>query len=317
MASLSLHDAHAIAVECFPSGPEQIAEAMQVDVEYCALAGTDGWCMQGKGRTPKIRVNKNASKARQRFTLAHELAHLLLGTDPEIINQTVLPFQSVQKEERAADQLASELLIPLDHLRASVHELPVDAKTIRSLAKRSNVSDMVAAGRIVSEAENLGLINAALAVFHHEEFQWCWSLTLRNIRNAALALFPLAQRAMPAVYRSVANADGDVQTATIVGSPEYPVLLLQLLPTSVATSQTHHEVSRDLGDKLFGDNESFRASFNGCLSHFKSRAQDLTLEEAVRQFSDKYSRWPSDRLKMLLSEDGQAYLRHRLSAWTK
>src|SRR5438067_1395910 len=103
MAYLSLEDAKSLAGDCFPRGPEEIADAMGVAVEYCPLAGTDGWCIQRKGHAPKIRINKNAVKSRQRFTLSHELAHLLLGTDPEIVSQSILPFQSVTKEERAAD----------------------------------------------------------------------------------------------------------------------------------------------------------------------------------------------------------------------
>ncbi len=117
---------------------------MKVVVEHHPLTGTDGWCIQAKGHTPKIQINSNAVKARQRFTLAHELAHLLLGTDPEIVSQTILPFQSVKQEERAADALASELLIPLVHLKSLVSEVPVDAKTIKSLAKKA---DVVAHGR--------------------------------------------------------------------------------------------------------------------------------------------------------------------------
>ncbi len=270
MAYLSLEDARSLAEECFPRGPEEIAGAMGVAVDYCPLAGTDGWCMQRKGHAPKIRINKNAVKARQRFTLAHELSHLLLGTDPEIVSQSILPFQSVKKDERAADKLASELLVPLSHLRRLVHEVPVDAKTIRGVAKKGDVSDMVAAGRIVGEAVTLGLVNAALVVFKDGEVQWCWSSSLTNVEAAARGLFPLAHKALPGVYRSKPNAKGDVQTATVVGSPQYPVLLLQFLPTTVASAQTHHERARELEGLLFGIDHSFRQSFNGCLSSFAS-----------------------------------------------
>ncbi|MFO0830221.1 MAG: ImmA/IrrE family metallo-endopeptidase [Phycisphaerales bacterium] len=317
MAYLTLKDAKSLADECFPRGPEEIAEAMGVAVEYCPMTGTDGWCMQRKGHAPKIRVNATAVKPRQRFTLAHELAHLLLGTDPEIVSQSILPFQSVKKEERAADKLASELLVPLVHLKQIVKELPVDAKTIKSLANKGSVSDMVAAGRIVSEAAAIGLVNAGMAVFKDGVVQWCWSPSLTNLEPAARQLFAPAQKALPAVFRSAPNANGDVQTATVVGSPEYPVLLVQLLPVSVASTQTHHEKSRELDKELFDQDHSFRQSFNGCLSSFKSKAEQLELDDAVDQFNKRYHDWPRDRLRKLRSQAGQAYLRHRLSAWVK
>lgn len=318
MTHLSLKDAKRLAEECFPRGPEEAAEAMGVSVEYCDLAGTDGWCVQSKGHAPKIRINSKAAKFRQRFTLAHELAHLLLGTDPEIVSQSILPFQSVKKEERAADKLASELLIPFVHLQQLVRELPVDAKTIKNLSNKSGVSDMVAAGRVVAEAATLGLVNAGLAVFKDELFQWCWSPTLSNLEAAVGDLFPLAQRSLPHVYRSVPNEKGDVQTATVVGSPEYPVLLVQLLPAKVASPKTHHERARDLDAALFGDDHSFRQAFNGCLSSFKGKAETLTLDDAVDQFNKRYEKkWPEERLERLRSTEGQSYLRHRLSVWTQ
>jgi len=289
---------------------------MGVTVEHHKLTGTDGWCIQAKGHTPKIQINSNAAKARQRFTLAHELSHLLLGTDPEIISQSILPFQSVKKEERAADALASELLIPHVHLKSLVDEVPVDAKTVKDLSKRANVSHMVAAGRIVTEAVALGLVNAAMAVFKNDKFQWHWSTTLTNVKFAAIEMLEPARNALPAVYRSKADGKGQVQTATLVGSPEYPVLLMQLLPSQKASSATHHEKTRDLEEALFGDDLSFRQSFNGCLSSFKRKAEHLDLDEAVDAFNDHYNGWAKERLKRLHSSVGQEYLRHRLSAWT-
>ncbi len=315
MAHLSLASARRLAEEMFPKGPEEVAEAMGVVVEHHRLKGTDGWCIQAKGHTPKIQINSNSAKTRQRFTLAHELSHLLLGTDPEIVSQSILPFQSVKKEERAADALASELLIPLVHLKSLVSEVPVDAKTIKDLAKKADVSHMVAAGRIVTEATTLGLINAAMAVFRNNEFQWHWSTTLTNVKAAAIDLLELAREALPAVYRSKPDSKGQVQTASLVGSPEYPVIVMQLLPSQKAASPTHHEKTRKLDEALFGDDHSFRQSFNGCLSSFKREAEQLELDDAVGAFNDHYDTWEKDRLRRLHSAAGQAYLRHRLSAW--
>ena len=45
---------------------------------YIPLDGVDGECIIIKN-TPYILINKNCSKQRKRFTIAHELGHILLG----------------------------------------------------------------------------------------------------------------------------------------------------------------------------------------------------------------------------------------------
>lgn len=71
------------------------------------LNGVEGWCIRGP--TTIVRLSQNSSEVRRRFTLAHELAHLVLGTDPDIALE---PFRSDRLEEREADRLAAECLIP-------------------------------------------------------------------------------------------------------------------------------------------------------------------------------------------------------------
>ncbi len=89
-----------IASDNFPKGPEALAEHLSVEVRVSPLNGVEGWCIRGP--TTIVRLNQNSSEVRRRFTLAHELAHLVLGTDPDIALE---PFRSDQTEEREADRL--------------------------------------------------------------------------------------------------------------------------------------------------------------------------------------------------------------------
>ena len=82
----------AICAASFPNGPEELASHLKVVVERSALQGVEGWCVSGIKTV--VRINSNSSPARQRFTLAHELAHLILGTQPDIANE---PFRSNSK----------------------------------------------------------------------------------------------------------------------------------------------------------------------------------------------------------------------------
>ena len=67
-------------------GPEKLAERLHVQVRYSAINGCDGWCLFCEGRAI-IRINTRLVKSRQRFTLAHEVGHLLLDI-PSVIGES-------------------------------------------------------------------------------------------------------------------------------------------------------------------------------------------------------------------------------------
>jgi len=64
------------------------------------------------------------AKSRQRFTLVHELGHLLLGV-PSVIGESFADvLRSDDEEERRVNDIAAELLVPRDVVQATVQELP-------------------------------------------------------------------------------------------------------------------------------------------------------------------------------------------------
>ncbi|MBP7612186.1 MAG: ImmA/IrrE family metallo-endopeptidase [Paludibacter sp.] len=66
---------------------------------------------------PVIIVNKNFSNDRKRFTIAHELGHILLH------NENLYPISSYRDKEKEANIFASEFLMPEDEIKNSLRQL--------------------------------------------------------------------------------------------------------------------------------------------------------------------------------------------------
>jgi hypothetical protein len=254
---ISRADALAFAESRFPDGPEALAERLGVQVECSPLVGCDGWCLTD-GRTIIIRLNSQTSPARQRFTLAHELAHLILGTKPDIV------LDAFSQDERVVDSLAAELVLPASQLKALIGgTLPVDAKCLQRLAKAAHVSETMAACRIAALADELGLVNAAVTAFDDQDkLLWTWTPTLRVPEAAALKLLKHANEAAPSPYRHQQN-DGNVVVASLLDAGSIRVLFMQLLPPALANQKSVGERIRELDQALFSGSNSLRGKVSG------------------------------------------------------
>ncbi len=125
-----------------------IAKQLGVKVLLSTLPrGTSGQIGQENGNFV-IRINRHEAKHRQRFTLAHELAHFLLHRERvEAANgwsENVLlraPDQPMQIEYEA-NRLASDLVIPSAQLAEATAEYsgPMTPEVIEDLARRFGVS---------------------------------------------------------------------------------------------------------------------------------------------------------------------------------
>jgi len=82
-----------------------------------------------------IGYNSKHNKHRQRFTVAHEIGHLLLG---HTSNNFILDFYSRNPEEIEANQFAAELLMPLAMLKEDLNN---GKKDVKYIAGRYNVSE--------------------------------------------------------------------------------------------------------------------------------------------------------------------------------
>lgn len=93
---------------------------------------------------PLVFINGADTKAAQIFTLVHELAHLWLGHSA--LSDAVAGSQAGKKEERWCNQVAAEVLVPLDSIREEWRGA-CDEDELDRLAKRYKVSTLVVLAR--------------------------------------------------------------------------------------------------------------------------------------------------------------------------
>ena len=120
----------------------EIKAPMVLDVDSC-----EGMLV----RNPKdvaewgIFYNGKASPERQRFTIAHELGHLILhrgqqqsfNCDKESVYSGIDTIRTIERE---ADDFASNLLMPGDLLRDWISNQRIDLRVLSAIAKRFQVS---------------------------------------------------------------------------------------------------------------------------------------------------------------------------------
>lgn len=90
-----------------------IAKGLGVEVYYRENAGWDGALSIDQDEVvARIFVEKLHSKTRQRFTIAHELGHLMLHPDTFIHRDTKKVMLSNSFKEKEANSFAASLLMP-------------------------------------------------------------------------------------------------------------------------------------------------------------------------------------------------------------
>ena len=102
---------------------------------------------------PLIFINGADSKAAQMFTLAHELAHLWLGSTG--VSDPQAGHVPDQQTEHWCNRVAAELLMPLRELRAVYQPDMAIEQEIQRLAREFKVSTLVALRRL----HDLGIID--------------------------------------------------------------------------------------------------------------------------------------------------------------
>jgi Zn-dependent peptidase ImmA (M78 family) len=94
---------------------------------------------------PLIFVNSVDGKAAQMFTLAHELAHLWLGTSA--LSDASLPRAATNAVEQWCNRVAAEFLVPLATIRGV--ELADPLPHLKDLSRRFKVSSLVILRRLL------------------------------------------------------------------------------------------------------------------------------------------------------------------------
>ena len=122
-------------------------------------ADIDGFLYQ-KDNEVVIGVNRDQAPVRQRFTIAHELGHLLLHKHNNQVHvdrgfrvrlRSGLSSEGTDRDEMEANRFAAELLMPIEFLRTDLEKREFDLaddSEIKALAKHYGVSTQALAIRL-------------------------------------------------------------------------------------------------------------------------------------------------------------------------
>ena len=143
-----------ISVRPVPLGA--IARDLGLNVRVSALErGQSGLIEYGDGAYT-IKINRHETRERQRFTLAHEIAHFLLHRDiiataGKIADNVLYRSGQPEQIEYEANRLAAELIMPNDLLFSDLSEMgvPVTDEVIERLAQEWQVSKAAMEIRLV------------------------------------------------------------------------------------------------------------------------------------------------------------------------
>lgn len=141
------------AVKSAPVPVERIARELGVRVEYAPLDGELSGLAHVREGVPIVGINTLHAPNRQRFTLAHELAHVQLHS-PELEHAVHVDRGSLRRDglaasgtdptEIEANTFAAELLMPRELLLPMLEGKSVDLEddeAIAALARRFRVSE--------------------------------------------------------------------------------------------------------------------------------------------------------------------------------
>lgn len=140
---------------------DRIARGLGADLRFLAYDGElAGMLARNAGARPIIGVNSRHSKARQRFTIAHELGHLILHEVDVHIDRDFRVMRRDGNSSTASDPLeieanrfAAELLMPYDMMAAEFTDHGVDMEHMEEvgrLARRYGVSVQAMMHRIAN-----------------------------------------------------------------------------------------------------------------------------------------------------------------------
>jgi Zn-dependent peptidase ImmA (M78 family) len=182
-------------------------------------------------QAPLVFLNGADSKAAQMFTLAHELAHLWLGASG--VSDVQVGKIPEERVERWCNQVAAELLMPLQALRASWRQDEGVSDAMQRLAREFKVSTLVALRRFF----DAGFIDEISLWRHYRDEQE----RLRGIERREAGGGDFYRTLGARTSKRFARA---IVSNTLEGLTSFPEAFRLL---GVRKSATFYEAARELG----------------------------------------------------------------------
>lgn len=133
-----------------PINLDEISKLLELDVIYFPFPDEISGLL--KKEVGVIGINENQHSNRQRFTLAHEIGHYILGhkiiSNEDMVDDTLT--DTSQTPEREANYFASAILMPRIKLKEEYKKTP----SVKELSKLFEVSEQAMTIRVLE----LGLI---------------------------------------------------------------------------------------------------------------------------------------------------------------
>lgn len=141
---------------------ERLADLLDAEIHFEPFVGNlFGMVHRNPDGTAVIGVNALDAPTRRRFTIAHEIGHLVLHTDERFHVDESFPIGlrdkrsslGTDKREIEANQFAAELLMPRDFLVKDIKALPdnIDVEhAVELLARKYKVSPQAMSLRLTS-----------------------------------------------------------------------------------------------------------------------------------------------------------------------
>lgn len=141
---------------------EELAMLLKAKIRYEPFAGQlYGMVHRNSNGTAVIGVNSMDAPNRQRFTIAHEIGHLLLHKTDDLHVDEKSPIGlrndrsslAIDEKEIEANQFAAELIMPAEFLDKDIRRLPDDIEAeeaVTRLARKYQVSEQAMTIRLTA-----------------------------------------------------------------------------------------------------------------------------------------------------------------------
>jgi len=130
-----------------PVDVERLARHLGVDEIVSRRLDREEGRLQLRDSNALIVLNTDMSEARRRFTIAHEIGHLVLA-DPRFDLAPLCAKRSFRSEEHFCDRLAEALLMPASWIVDHYDQLPQGLSTLLDVTSRFGASAAAAAVRL-------------------------------------------------------------------------------------------------------------------------------------------------------------------------